>query len=168
MKKEIWKKVEDAPEYEISNLGHVRKKNKKGEYVSVNVRPSPHYLMFHARLGPKTYTNVYVHRSVMKAFKPNTDPSLTHVGFKDGNIYNVQLNNLYWTNQTKRMQRRHQEGGYAQGEDHYMSTLTTEQVLDIRDKVAKGLATASEMAHRYGVHPTTIQFIVQRKSWTHI
>ena len=54
------------------------------------------------------------------------------------------------------------------GERHAMSKLTSEKVLEIRDKYAKGGITQKELASEYGVDHTTISLIVRRKIWSHI
>ena len=54
------------------------------------------------------------------------------------------------------------------GEKNHKSKLTEKQVLEIRAKYAKGGITHKVLAKEYGVHLSTIGFIINRKYWTHI
>ena len=48
------------------------------------------------------------------------------------------------------------------------SKLTEDDVREIRNKYEAGGVTYPELASEYGVHKTTIGWIVRRESWTHV
>lgn len=54
------------------------------------------------------------------------------------------------------------------GEEHAMSRLTENDVLNLRKRYEQGGVTQYQLADEYGVHQTTINLIVRRKKWKHI
>ena len=54
------------------------------------------------------------------------------------------------------------------GERHSNHKLTDTQVREIRDLYAQGGISHSQLARQFGVNRGTIQFILARKTWTHI
>jgi HNH endonuclease len=54
------------------------------------------------------------------------------------------------------------------GESHGCHKLTDEQVVEIRNKYIPRVVTIPTLRDEYGVTYSTIQKIVQRKTWTHI
>jgi hypothetical protein len=164
---EQWKEVVDYPSYEISTQGNVRRwDNKKGE-VKISTAPAPVYMMFSTWSGGEI-KKLYVHREMMRAFRPTDDPKLTHVCFKDNNNYNLNLENLYWSTQTKRMSRRYKEGGYPKGQEHYCSKLRDEDVIKIREMWESEQYTGQFIADQFGIHVSTVGNIVKNRDWTHI
>lgn len=164
---EKWNEVVDYPNYEISTQGNIRRwDNKKGE-VKVSTAPAPTYLMFNTWVNKK-YKKLYVHREMMRAFNPTEDPNLTHVCFKDNNIYNLNLENLYWSSQNKRMRRRFKEGGYARGQEHHRAKLTDEDVIKIRAMWDSEQYTQKVIAEKFGIHVSTCANIISKRFWPHI
>lgn len=165
---EQWKEVVDYPTYEISDMGNVRRWDPKRRLkIRVSVAPAPFYIMFNVwenRINKK----LYVHREMLKAFIPCSDPKLTHVCFKDGDITNLKLSNLYWSSQTKRMRRRHKEGGYPKGQDHYMAKLTDQDVIEMKAMWESEEYTQQFIADKFGIHPTTLNNILKGRYWTHL
>jgi hypothetical protein len=60
------------------------------------------------------------------------------------------------------------KGRYLTGSNNPVSKLTEEQVLEIRRLYKTGGWSQPKLAVRYGVHQTTIGFIVRRVRWSHI
>jgi hypothetical protein len=88
---EIWKPIDDFDEYEVSNLGNVRRKGKQTLKLTV----STGYVRITLRKGGKSYKK-YVHRLVADAFIPKTDTDKVQVNHIDGNKLNSKVCNLEW------------------------------------------------------------------------
>ena len=164
---EQWKEISDNPFYEISSKGYIRKTNKKGEKVKISTSPGPVYMMFCTWINQEI-KKLYVHREMLKAFRPTDDPKLTHVCFKDNNIYNLSLDNLYWSTQTKRMHRRHKEGRYAKGVDHHFSKLTEADVIQMRQMWESKEYTQQFIANKFNIHVSSLNNIIKKRYWSHI
>lgn len=50
----------------------------------------------------------------------------------------------------------------------HSAKLTDRQVIDIRNRVSAKTASRASLANEYGLHKTTIDQIVNRRTWTHI
>lgn len=102
---EIWLPVVDYINYEVSNLGNIRSKNRSTTnsngithtYKSINLKPSInkygyYYVDLYANGNKRKMT---VHRIVAIAFIPNPDnkPEVNH---KDGIKANCTVSNLEW------------------------------------------------------------------------
>jgi len=96
---EVWKIIEDAPKYEISNLGIIR--NSKSKKVLKHFFSTTGYPMItlqNKNLLINRKSNHSIHRLVAKTFinNPNNHPVVNHI---DGNIKNYNINNLEWCSQ---------------------------------------------------------------------
>ena len=96
---EIWKDIEGAEEYQVSNHGNVRKKNHdkrspQYRYLRANKNNNGGYLRISLTCNGKSRM-VLVHRLVAMAFIENPDgkPVVNH---KDGNKTNNHVSNLEW------------------------------------------------------------------------
>lgn len=87
---ETFKKIEEYPNYSVSNLGNIRN-DKTGRILKQYTKPSGYKQV---QLGRNT-TPQYVHRLVGKAFIPNNEnkPQINH---KNGNKGDNNKDNLEW------------------------------------------------------------------------
>ena len=91
MKNEIWKEINDIPNYQVSNLGNIRNKKTLRKLKCGLVRGYPHIDFYNS----KSRKNYYVHRLVAEAFIDNPH-NLPQVNHKDGNKLNNSVDNLEW------------------------------------------------------------------------
>lgn len=93
MEEEIWKTIEDYPNYDVSSFGNVR--NNKTNYVLKLQKNASGYMKISLVSSNKHSNNFMVHRLVAKAFIPNPDnkPTVNHI---DKNKSNNNVFNLEW------------------------------------------------------------------------
>ena len=113
---ENWKRVDGYNEYEVSNLGNVRRwhrwPNKSGEYTYTNIKPNKlnkknYYLIRLSKNGVQKA--ILLHRLVATTFLPNTEnyPIVMHI---DDNGFNNKLENLKWGTIQENTQDAHNKG----------------------------------------------------------
>lgn len=61
-----------------------------------------------------------------------------------------------------------QKGRMRRGESHSKTTLTEDQVREIRDRYAQGGVFERELAELFGVPRSTINGILRRRTWKHL
>ena len=97
MNTEIWKQINDFDNYEVSNLGNVRRKTKKGYHLlKPSVNNNGYYQVSLSKDGKAKPFRV--HRLVAVAFIPNPD-NLPIINHKDENKLNNNADNLEWCTQ---------------------------------------------------------------------
>lgn len=102
MNEEIWRDIKGYEGiYQVSNLGNVRKLE---EIIPTHNLKKLFADTGHLRVNlyKRGYKRKYINinRLVAEAFIPNEN-NLPLVGHKDGNRHNNQVDNLYWTRDTK-------------------------------------------------------------------
>lgn len=83
---------------------------------------------------------------------------------------------LWLGTQSANMADMHAKGRHAhagaptvnQGESHWNSKMTEQQVREIRERFAAGGVTHKELAGEYGVRPNAIAKIVRRERWANV
>ena len=163
---EFWKDVVDyEDEYEVSNLGNVRRKSKN---LSASVGHYGYNTVSLSKNG-KCITKL-VHRIVAEAFIDN--PELKEqVNHKDCVKTNNKLSNLEWVTPIENI--LHAVENHRQrnqnGENNNMSKLTEVDVLFIRQLIDEGMTTYKIHKNYYPyLHQQTIYAIKQRRLWKQI
>jgi len=121
-----------------------------------------------------------VHRLVALAFIPNPK-NKTQVNHKNGNKSDNRVENLEWVTPKENVQHAIKNGLFSfqtsktsvnttpkKGELNGCSKLKDYQVKEIRSKFTPRKYTREMLAVEYGVKPSTIKDIVNRKSWKHL
>lgn len=158
---EIWRTIEDYPNYQVSNFGRV-KSFKRGAARILKQQPTKRRGVMMIHLGKiKTVT---VHKLVAIAFIPNpkNKPQINHI---DGNPNNNYANNLEWATALENIQHAFRTGlnkvEYFSGENSGGAKLTNEQANEIRMKYSKELRNGTKLASEYGIHKCNIAKIVR-------
>ncbi len=167
--REVWKAMKDFPNVSISNKGNIIKYNKKGKEVPISLCyvGKPKYLAFNVFEGNKQH-KLYLHREVMKLHGPEQPENMTHVCFLDKNPHNCNVNNLYWSTQVIRMQRRKAENGYESGEKHFAAIFNDEDIEIMKKLWATNQYTKTNLAKIFGCHPSTVDSILAGRNWSHV
>lgn len=108
MNEEIWKKIEEAPYYSVSNFGRVRMDGRtyvnsrgvnrtyKPHIVGVSKKKNTGYLGARLIINKDKYIYRSVHRLVLSTFNPVENMNIMEVNHKDENKNNNLLDNLEW------------------------------------------------------------------------
>lgn len=107
---EIWRTIDEFPNYEISSFGRVKSKSRitpsrRGEWLRPEkiLNPGIHrdgYLYCYLyRDGGRIKKKMYIHQLVAKAFIPNPH-DYTEINHIDGNKENNRIKNLEWSNRS--------------------------------------------------------------------
>lgn len=191
---EIWKDVVGYEGYyQVSNLGNVRgvdryvietntnkRKLIKGKMLTKHKKDNGYRQVNLTKDGKTTFH--YVHRIVMKAFKPLNDYTDMEVNHIDYNRSNNELSNLEWTNHKDNVVHSSSNGKYGKvkGSANHKTTFTEEQVIEMREKYYKqGIGIPQLVYEIYGIKYSddrkgykikynTIFGIINYRTWKHI
>lgn len=161
---EEWKDVVGYEgEYEVSSYGRVRRVCGIGEYQLKDQSMQVGYPMVQLKTSTKKNKHVAVHRLVAQAFLPN-EKNLPFVNHIDGKRNNNNVSNLEWctpkenANRKVNKARRSTQLSSANG----MAKLNKEQVVQIYKDT---ISSQRDLARKFGVTKTQIQYIKNKKSW---
>lgn len=168
---EVWKRIEDYPDYEVSNLGRIRRSapNQRGQFAGRVMKPVDngngyHGVCLHQGGFKKRH---YVHRLVCAGFNGPAPSEKHEVAHKDGSRSNNQASNLRWATRSQNHDDKRRHGTAQQGVAHGNSKLTDADVHQIRSTpTIHGSGRA--LARQYGVSPALISAIRTGRLWTHI
>lgn len=176
--KEIWKDIKDFEGYyQVSSLGRVRsltrtivEKNTGKSYILqgkiLKERHMPNGYIQACLCKKSKYTYRYVHRLVAEAFISNPN-NLKQVNHIDCVKTNNNISNLEWCNHFNNSQHAAKNGLFKRGENHHQTSLTDEQVKEIKKLLKKGL-TQKKIADMFKVQKGVINTINTGKTWKHI
>ena len=166
---EQWKRINNYPQYQVSNLGSIKREYPNGKFKMIKPLPSGCYRYLMVTLCKNSQaTKSYIHRIVADHFLPNPDPkNYSTVGFKNKDGQDCRVENLYWTNQQELMQLRQQQDRYYKGSEHHASRLTEKDVIEIRKMKADGFRNV-DICKLYGIHNATLSAILKRHTWKHV
>lgn len=156
--KEIWKTIEEYPEYEVSNLGNVRSKtrdyidslgrkyHKKGRNIKLKKQIDKFgyaQIMVSIRSARKMH-RLLVHRLVAKAFIPNplNYPQVNHI---DENSTNNCVENLEWCTAIYNVNYGH---GIIKRASHKAKVIN---IYDDNHNLIETLSSGIEVSKKYNI-----------------
>lgn len=127
---EEWRIIEEAPNYEVSNLGNVRNKKLKKP-----VRAFPNNAGYYQVVIRNNNKSLYrlVHRLVAIAFIPNPE-NYNEINHKDFDKENNTVDNLEWVSHTMNMKYNINR---LTSEDRLISLITKEVSKVIKDNIKR-------------------------------
>lgn len=177
------KPIPGFPGYEIDTNGSVFSKRMTGYIQRYHAGPNDHMSnkwkklsvnkvhtgYYHVKLSRGgNYKTMKLHKLLALTFilNPDNKPLVCH---KDDNKDNNNIENLYWGDSKENKHDSIRNGTSNFGEKSGMAKLNTFKVQRIRllKKVTPKL-TNKKLARMFGVCVTTIDFIVNKKTWKHV
>lgn len=107
---------------------------------------------------------LFVHRLVAEKYIPNPN-NYAQVNHKDGNKDNNSVENLEWVNNLQNKVHATKNDLVIYGEKCSWAKLSEEQVKEIKNN--KDM-TASSLAKKYNVSPSTIRDIKANRTWKRV
>ena len=167
---EIWKAIENYPDFEISSLAQIRRVS-TGKVLKQAINKTGYYQVC-ASLGQrKTLKAFKIHKVVAKAFVPNPEnkPIVNHI---DGDKLNSLPSNLEWATYSENSQHAYDNSLIipSRGEDHYFSKLTNKDIVFIREHYRPRCKAfgARALGRMFNVSHAVISRVCSNQTWTHI
>ncbi len=162
---EEWRTVVSFPDYEVSDLGRVRRitpsryKNRGCPYIlSLTIDKD-------GRVKVALLRNKFrVATLVCTAFNGDRPSPKHEVAHWDGDPSNNVKTNLRWATHKENSEDTIRYGGMPRGERHYCSKLSEKQIPDIRRMLTAGISQ-QKIADHFGVSRTSIQCINDGRSY---
>lgn len=170
---EVWKDVPGFSGYQVSNLGRLRScrsKSGRGGFqpcwrlVKGNKNTRGYWRA--VLCDGKSQIAVRIHRLVLEVFCPPAEAGMLAC-HNDGNKDNNRLDNLRWDTIRGNALDRIKHGTQQMGESHNSRKFTEEEVRYIRSAARSGIL-ARVLAKRFDVCVTSIDRLLQRKTWKHL
>jgi hypothetical protein len=164
---EIFKPIPGFCNYDVSNLGRVRRIGRAQRATAFRILKPTINKYGYKRVGLSEHSKIKsmtVHRLVALAFigEPQEGKQVNH---KDGIKTNNNINNLeYVTIQENAIHAFTHNLNPQKGHTHDKSKLTEEDVWEIRKLLGEG-KRKSEISRMYSVHYSSIQHIENGLNW---
>jgi len=162
--KEIFKIIEEFPEYEVSNLGNIRSYRiyKNGKLLKHRISNGYNRVMLNKK-------NKMVHRLLAQAFIPNPEnkPCINHInGIRNDN----RVENLEWVTISENNKHAYDTGLKPPifGENHYSTTLTKQNVIEIIKLLKTTNLFYKEIAKLFNTSISTVARLKHKKTWKHL
>ena len=157
---EIWKQLYGFRNWEISNLGRMRK-----SFMSTKVPDKNGYE--YAHLSQDNHQRkIAVHRAVWENFNGEIPPELM-INHIDGNKLNNSLDNLEVVTNRENIEHYKKKLLTYRGSKVNTAKLTDDTVINIRRRKELGVST-KQLAKEHGVSISAIKRLINRTTWSHI
>lgn len=133
MKEEIWKIIEDYPNYEVSNLGRVRN-IKTGRVLRLSLQKDGYQHVSLCLKGKIKHT--LIHRLVANAFIPNSEnrKEVNHIsGIKTDN----RVENLEWNTRSENVYHSYKTGLKEGPSKQKIRCVETNQIFESQNQASK-------------------------------
>jgi UDP-N-acetylglucosamine 2-epimerase (non-hydrolysing) len=170
---EVWGGVvEYEGLYEVSNMGHVRSRNRldsfgnyrRGKEMYLTKKRYAHTML--CKDGVRKTFNV--HRLVANTFISNVG-NKPFVNHKNGKGLDNRAENLEWVTASENTKHAYEIGLIShEGENHNLAKLSTEDVLEIRRLYEEEGLLLSQIAALYDICFQHVGAIVNRKKWKNL
>jgi len=172
---EIWKDIHNFSNYQISNMGNIKRKERLiidsrnhkyllKEKILKSTKLKNGYLTVTLRKNKKSYLK-YIHVLVAESFLGfNKNLIVNH---KDGNKDNNHVTNLEWVTYSENNQHAYDNNLKSKNENFYNSKLTIEEIKEIRIIYPK-IKNYNVLAKKYNVSRATIRDIILKRTWKNI
>jgi len=178
IQEEIWKDIEGYPGYQVSNMGRVKslvKAYRREEIILKGTANSTGYTLVQLYPEPCKRKSLLVHRLVMMTFQPNPAMEQLHVNHKDLNPRNNKMSNLEWVTEKENSEHYWSNADISErlptpsGEEHHLSKLTDDKVIEIRRLYFSGEVTNKRgLGRMFDVQEGTIRQILSNLTWKHL
>ena len=159
----MWVPVLDFPDYEVNDVGEVRRKD--GRVCKQHIS-SCGYPAVRVRRDGKSHTK-HVHVLVCAAFHGGKPSPKHEVAHWDGDRRNACAMNLRWATRTENFADMIRHGTRAFGESNHLEKLTDSGVREIKRRLAAG-ESPTAIARSVGHSRQGINSIKSGRQWAHI
>lgn len=165
---EEWREIPGCPDHFASNLGRFRRPRRGGGWLpeTFGSRMSRGYLQVQLRTAEGPAIRPLAHRVILETWTgpcPINKEACHLNGIKDDN----RIRNLTWATPGTNALHKIWHGNGRQGQGAAKAKLTTQQVMEIRARRARGESCVT-LAADYGVAPCTVSKITTGYSWAHL
>jgi len=168
----MWKQIRNYPDYRIDENGNIisYKRNKETPLHPILTKYGYYEVDLYLKGKRRRFK---VHRLVAETFIPNIN-NLPQINHKNGNKLDNTVKNIEWCTCKDNLKHARESGlntsippPNGEGIRNSRSILNEEQILQIREKAAKGI-THKIIALEYNIGESTVSGIVARIRWRHI
>ena len=174
---EEWRIVEDAPDYEVSSLGRVRRatddiithwitgKSFVRRRAGWLMATFPHKKSGYIRVTLYGNRNVKTSTLICRAFHGPKPAPHYQAAHNDGNKLNNKADNLRWSTPKENCGDRVVHGTHRCGEQINTNKLTRDEVVAIRRLLGARNLKQSEIAAMFGISRALVSMIKTRATW---
>lgn len=180
--KEEWRAVKDFPKYQVSNMGRIRSfQSGREKFLKVNSEDYTFIKLY----NDGTTRTTYLHVLILETFIPRESSKKEDVKFevnhKNGKKSDNRLENLEYLTPSENVQHAYRTGLKVftdlmrkkcseanRGERCRFHKLTTEEVVEIKTLIKKGLNNDAIHAQFSFISKCTVGDIRKERTWRHV